>query len=457
MMSQPFSISCLLAFYLLTLAQAQSTSESITRLVTTIESTITVVPIAYTVSTDDYLPAEPTPTCEVGRVTCPTCDGKDIDIDGGSSYKVHCDAALSSNTTAVQPEYITPNQCLLACDGADECVGTTLASNGSCALTTGSDYRLGSSDGDIAFVLIPYLPSWNSSNATTNTSGPPASKFFSSATIPVTYPTAYPNASNTPILHLPKPYYTNSTLPNATHPVNSSIPVNTTCSITNPTCPACNNQTLTDAHNVTYTVLCGYKLDARVDWAFGEPLPAAYCMARCDERNVTCLGASWSTEECVLALGSYIKVEDPDHMAFIRVIPPVPLPSPISVGLPRPPISTGLSYLNMSRYDGGSLTRSTIFATNPIAYPTVTVTDPPIATPPETSSYHSTETSTPTPEPSEGPPHGYGPPPWVHGYGGPDEGNGHHRPHGSWWQGGRPPWAHWGKPSWGPWQGRKRQ
>lgn len=455
-MSRPITIGCLLTAYLFTLARAQGTTESTSRLITTIESTVTVVPVAYPASTDDYLPADPTPTCDVGRVTCPVCDGEDIDIDGGSSYKVRCDASLSSNSTIIQPEYITPNQCLLVCDSADDCVGTTLASNGSCALTLGSDYRLGSSDGYIAFLQNVYIPS-NSSNATNSTSNPLASKFFSSATIPITYPTAYSNASNTPILHPPKPYYTNFTLPNSTYSANSSVPVNTTCSIKNPTCPACDNQTLTDMHNVTYTVSCGYKLDATLDWAFGEPLPAAYCMARCDERNVTCLGASWSTEECVLALGSYIKVEDPDHMAFIRVIPPVPLPSPISVGFPRPPISTGLSYTNMSRYDGGSLTMSTIWATNPTAYITPTVTDPPIAAPSETSSDIPTETSTSTPEPTIAPAQTYSPPPWTHGGGyGEEDGNGHHRPHGSSWQGGRPPWAHWGKPSWGHWQGRRR-
>jgi hypothetical protein len=105
-------------------------------------------------------------------------------------------------------------------------------------------------------------------------------------------------------------------------------------------------------------------------------------MSRCDERNVTCLGASWSTEECVLALGPYVKVADPDHMAFIRAaIPPAPYPALSTGSLPRPPISTGLSYLNMSRYDGSIFPQPALILTNPIAQPTITATDPPFPTP----------------------------------------------------------------------------
>jgi hypothetical protein len=348
------------------------------------------------------------------------------------------------------------------------------------------------------------------------------------------YPTSYPDASSTPTVHLPKPYYANFTLPNATYPVNPSIPTNNTCSNANPTCPACDNQTVTDRHNVTYTVLCGYSLDATLDYAFGEPLPAPYCMSRCDERNTTCLGASWSTEECVLALGPYVKVEDPDHMAFIRAaIPPAPYPALSTGSLPRPPISTGLSYLNMSRYDGISyplptlvgtgtdvITPSAVTATDP-PFPTLTSLDPycsyvsgvpvacygsavaatgyaPAPTPdsesftttargvpitnlsPTASPYpddpycfyaingdstqlvcqrhgttsESEDVSTPTPAPSQGLPEPYGgfrgpwggSPPWAHDGGdyGVDEGSRHHRPQGSWWQGGRPQWSHWG-------------
>lgn len=476
-------ISCLFsAFFFYVPSRAQASSD---RLVTTVQSTITVVPIAYTASAFEYLPAPPSPTCDVGKVTCPACHNEDIDIEGGATYNINCDAALSSNTSILQPTYITPNQCLVVCDSALDCMGTTLASNGSCVLVVGPDYRLGNSTGDIAFVQSEYAPS-NSTGATNSSSSKPlASKFFSSATIPVIYPTSYPtsspNASNTPILHQPKPYYTNYTFSNATVPVNSSTPTDNTCSISNPTCPACNNQTLTDMHNVTYTVLCGYKLDATLDYAYGEPLPAAYCMARCDERNTTCLGASWSTEECVLALGPYIKVQDPDYMAFLRAaLPAAPYPNISTAASPRPPISTGLSYTNMSRYDGGSGTlttkitptliltnpirptiiatdpvtvRPTLIATNPSIRPTITVTDPPPLPPTSTTPSIPTDTSETTPlsAPSQASPGNYGGwgggrPPWVHGGGdyGVEEGSRHHGPPGSWWQGGRPPWAHWG-------------
>jgi hypothetical protein len=479
MMLRSLLISCLLSTCFPAGGRAQNTSQSGSDPITTVtvQSKITVVPIPYTSPTDDYLPASPTPTCDVGSVTCPVCDGEDVDVDGGFTYKVHCDAGLSSNKTVLQPAYITPNQCLFVCETALDCVGTTLAANGSCVLTIGPDYRLSSSTGEIAFVQSEYIPSNSTSASNSSDSDPLASKFFSSATIPVVYPTSYPNATDTPTLHLPKPNYTNFTLPNATHSVNSSIPTNNTCSISNPTCPACNNQTLTDRHNVTYTVLCGYKLDATLDYALGEPLPATYCMSRCDERNVTCLGASWSTEECVLALGPYVKIEDPDKMAFIRAaFPPAPYPILSTGSLPQPPYSTGLSYLNMSRYDGSSFAPPTLIATTPVVQPTITVTDPPLSLPtsleqspvyPTTTAFVTEETRTPTPTPSQDAPQPYGgskgpwggSPPWAQGgYGGGygiDEGSRHHPPQGSWWQGGRPHWSHWG---WGkPSSGSHRQ
>ena len=529
--------SCLISACFPVGSRAQDTSQSGTRPITTVtlQSTITVVPIAFTTPAEEYLPPPSSPTCDAGRVECPACNGEHVDIDGGYTYRIHCDAGLSSNTSILQPAYITPNQCLVVCDSASDCVGTTLAANGSCVLAIGRPYfRLGSSIGDIAFEQIRYVPVNSTGTSNSSASDPLASKFFSSATIPLVYPTSYPDASSTPTVHLPKPYYANFTLPNATYPVNSSIPTNNTCSNANPTCPACDNQTVTDRHNVTYTVLCEYSLDATLDYAFGEPLPAPYCMSRCDERNTTCLGASWSTEECVLALGPYVKVEDPDHMAFIRAaIPPAPYPALSTGSLPRPPISTGLSYLNMSRHNGiiyplptlvgtgtDVITPSAVTATDP-PFPTLTSLDPycsyvsgvpvacygsavaatgyaPAPTPdsesftttargvpitnlsPTASPYpddpycfyaingdstqlvcqrhgttsESEDVSTPTPAPSQGLSEPYGgfrgpwggSPPWAHDGGdyGVDEGSRHHKPQGSWWQGGRPQWSHWG-------------
>lgn len=557
--------SCLISACLQVGGRAQ---ESGSRPITTVtlQSTITVVPVAFTTPSEEYLPAPSSPTCNPSSVDCPACDGEHVDIDGGYTYRVHCDAGLSSNSSVLQPSYITPNQCLVVCDSASDCVGTTLAANGSCVLSLGRpDYRVSSSTGDIAFEQIRYFPVNSTAASNSSASNPLASKFFSSATIPLVYPTSYLAATNTPAL--PRPYYANFTLPNATHPVNSSVPTNNTCSSANPTCPACDGQTVTDRHNVTYTVLCGYSLDATLDYAFGEPLPAPYCMSRCDERNTTCLGASWSTEECVLALGPYVKVEDPDHIAFIRAaIPPAPYPALSTGSLPRPPVSTGLSYLNMSRYDGSSFPQPTLILTNPIAQPPITATDPPFPIPTSLDPYCSyvsgvpvacygsavygtgyapaptpesdhttptpasdvtstargvpftslpsgysaypddpycfyitiggspqlvcqrhgpsesqveatasasgsedTSTPTPTPVPSQGLPQPYGgfkgpwggSPPWAHGDGngdyGVDEGSRHHKPQGSWWQGGRPQWSHWGWGKPGTRHGQKRR
>jgi hypothetical protein len=400
-MSRFLIINCLLAACLSIISQAQGINGTASRCVTTVRSTYTVVPIAVT----EYLPAPPSTTCNTLKVTCPACENEEIDVEGGNAYTVHCDAALSSNASLVQPAYITPNQCLLVCDSTLDCVGTTL-SNGTCVLTTGPDYRLGTTTGQIAFVQGPYRVSNTSGTVNSSYSNAPTSKFFSSATIPVVYPTSYLDTTNTPVLHSPKPYYTNFTLPNATYPANASfptgtayptgtsyltgaafptgspLPINNTCSLSNPTCPACDGKAQVDRHSVAYTVLCGYSLDATLNYALAEPLPAAYCMSRCDERNSTCLGASWSTEECVLALGPYVRVRDPDHMAFIRAAPvanpltpshyPILLTGASSL---RPSMSTGPSYLNMSRYDGGSgMVTPKIIATNPAAQATVTIT-----------------------------------------------------------------------------------
>ncbi|KAM0719258.1 hypothetical protein Q7P37_005163 [Cladosporium fusiforme] len=210
-----------------------------------------------------------------------------------------------------------------------------------------------------AFSILPYYPA-NVSSSINSSGSPPLVSVYSSGTAPtapIAYATSYPSSA---ALHLPKPIYSNYTWPNVTHPSNSSyIPLNETCTLSNPTCPACNNKTVTDPHNVTYTIQCDFSLDATLDYAFAEPLTAEYCLSRCDQRNVTCLGASWSTEECVLALGPIVgKIKDPGHLAFLRLaVPQSPNASYPTNTLPRPPVSTGLSYLNMTRYDGGSLTR----------------------------------------------------------------------------------------------------
>lgn len=220
------------------------------------------------------------------------------------------------------------------------------------------------------FSILPYYPTQVSSSVDPDHSSPSTLIDLpgSTPTEPVAYAPSYPPAA---AFHSPKPFYSNFTWPNITYSTNSSSTSrNETCSLFHPTCPACNNQTVTDSHNVTYVVQCGYKFDAALDFAFAEPLTANSCLARCDGRNVTCLGASWSTEECVLALGPIVgKIEDPGHLAFLRL--GVPPPSNISYPtnpLPRPPISTRPSYLNMTRYDGGSLTRVPSPATTAIDF-----------------------------------------------------------------------------------------
>lgn len=564
---------CLSIFFPL-LVQAQSVSDADDRPVTTIRSTITVVPVAYTATsyTTETSPAEesafiiiapapyedtsiapsgtgavddnvgtvtvtayasstPTPAvCEIGQVTCPACDGEIVSVDTMSFYTVECDATLSSDTVVEQPAYITPDQCLVICESTPDCVGTTQSIDGTCSLVVGTTYKVESSTAsDIAFVRVPYVSMETSNSTNTNVSNPIESKSFSSASftlkpyptaypnvsdippvpllspINVTYPNAtayptaylssYPTASGAPTLNLPKPIYTNFTLPNATYPtnttlpmgtslpmstsvqVNTTLPTNGTCSILNPTCPACDNQTLVDNHNVTYTVFCGYSLDATLDFAFGEPTPAAYCMSRCDERNSTCFGASWSTEECVLALGDFVgMVVDPDHMAFVRAALPQepPYSNTSTPSGPLPPLSTGPSWQNMSRYPEASsapATRPTLIATGLTFTTSVLLPTGPAVQPVPSSRYPSPTgalpsygsvvkpSSAPTSseaagEPTDAPWTG-GRLPWAHGGGGYVGGQGdHHGPPsaGSWWKNSGPPWAHWGgwgKPAWG--------
>ena len=194
-------------------------------------------------------------------------------------------------------------------------------------------------------------------------------------------------------------------------------------------------------------------------------------------------------------------IEDPDHMAFVRAgIPQEPAPpsneSTPTPAPPLPPLSTGLSWQNMSRYPeassapatrptlistGLTFTTSVLLPTGPavqpvpssgylsstgalpsptaalsssygsVVKPSTAPTVKPSAAP--TSTQRTTESGSPS-EPTGAPWNG-GRPPWAHGgggYGPGGQGN-HDTPSaGSWWKGGRPPWAHWGgwgKPSWG--------
>jgi hypothetical protein len=193
---------CLSVFFPL-LTQAQSVSDADDRSVTTIRSTITVVPVAYTetISTTETPAAEesafiiiaPAPAeesaviiiapapyegndttiapsgtgaaddnvgtitvtvtgspstsptaavCNAGQATCPACDGEIVSVDVMSFYTVECDASLSSDDVVDQPAYITLDQCLVICESTPDCVGTTRSSNGTCSLVVGTDYKL---------------------------------------------------------------------------------------------------------------------------------------------------------------------------------------------------------------------------------------------------------------------------------------------------------------------------
>ncbi|KAK6441627.1 hypothetical protein LTR95_002138 [Oleoguttula sp. CCFEE 5521] len=209
-------------------------------------------------------------------------------------------------------------------------------------------------------VVSPEPPQYNSSNLPPwYTSGP-------SNVTNATRPTAWnPNNPH------PTPWSSNSTLltpsyPNITHPTpynpNST---NMTCSLSTFSCPACDSKTVTDLHNTQYSVLCNKRLLSTSRYALAEPLSAAYCLSQCDERNATCVGASWSSDDgCVLATGKINgTVSDPDSTAFIRL---GLLPSYSTGTGSLTPVTTQPTWLNMSAHPP--------MATAPLPYPTGAVT-----------------------------------------------------------------------------------
>nr|OQO18594.1 hypothetical protein B0A51_12082 [Rachicladosporium sp. CCFEE 5018] len=166
--------------------------------------------------------------------------------------------------------------------------------------------------------------------------------------------------------------------PNVTHltPYSPNA-TNTACSLSTFSCPACDGTTVTDLHNTQYSVLCNKRLLSISRYALAEPLSAAYCLSQCDERNATCAGASWSSDDgCVLATGKNNgTVSDPDSTAFIRL---GPLPSYSTGTGSLAPITTQPTWLNMSANPTGSFTSApSLIATAPIHFtstPAVTIT-----------------------------------------------------------------------------------
>lgn len=427
---------------------------------TTVISTITVVPVAATEPAYQPLPTETTPpsseVCSIGNLACPVCAGQNTTLEDGSLYQISCDTRVLSDTTTAMADYITPIQCLLFCANAPLCKGATLQEDGTCVAAVGMTTRLTESPGEIAFEQIEYVSQNSSIIANTSSEDPLATMSFTSA------PSAgIPSASPFPTsaaLQLPKPIYTNFTWPNVTSPsTNNTLPSNDTCYPANPTCPACHNKTITDIHNITYIVFCDHSLDATLDYAFGEPLTAAYCLSRCDERNVTCLGATWTTEECVIALGP-TKIGNPGHMAFVRVSGLSEPNSTFTTGLlPRPPISTGLMWPNLTSYADGSAPLPTLTGTGvslptdeaePTLIPSTEVEPSAMSTvygtaPGATYGVPSVTTEVTVPSTTVLPPLGLPPPPpppgYDTGYGPENDGDdGVYN-----WQDARPAWLHW--------------
>ena len=374
------------------LLQHQALAQAAVSVSTTVALTVeTVIPLAPGPEVNPGGPIH-NATCTADTLSCPGCNGQNITDSDGATYAAHCSSYISSSAISEQPTLVTPSECLLACDGFFGCTGAYITDEGNCTLAIGALFGTFDLDGHTAFISTGDIIETIGNTTTSSVSGVPTSTGLPSGapapyanvtstapllppvplatgTVPlnITWPSTNATAYNaTP--PYPLPYNVTSghgsgttawaiatapahpPYPNATIAANATMPSNSTCSIKHLSCSACNNQTITDLFNTTYTVLCDTSLTSTSQYAFAEPLPAAYCMAQCDERNATCVGAYWTDEECTLALGTYKDtLANPGYIAFLRQA----AAWPVITSLPMPVPTTVPTWLNMSMYNTG--------------------------------------------------------------------------------------------------------
>lgn len=377
---------------LITLFQQQASAQMEVSVSTTLALTVeTVIPLAPGPEVNPGGPIQ-NATCTADTLSCPACNGQNITDSNGSTYAAHCSSYISSSAISQQPTLLTPSECLLACDGFFGCTGAYITDDGNCTLAIGALFGMLDLDGYTAFVSMGDIIETIGNTTISSVSESP-----SSTGLPSSAPAPYANISSSPPL-LPRVPLATGTVPlnitwpstngtayNATPPypvpgnvttaygtattpwaiatapahppysnntvtANATMSSNSTCSLKHLSCPACNNQTITDLYNTTYTVLCDTSLTSTSQYAFAEPLPASYCMAECDERNATCVGAYWTDEECTLALGTYKDtLANPGYIAFLRQA----AAWPVITSLPVPTQTTAPTWLNMSMYNAG--------------------------------------------------------------------------------------------------------
>ncbi|OQO03584.1 hypothetical protein B0A48_10249 [Cryoendolithus antarcticus] len=375
---------------------------------------------------------DPVSTCTIDNISCPACDGQNITKGGNSNYQVVCGTYLTATHITLQSGDHTPFDCIAACDSTLACTGAHITDGGACSLAMGKIFGKIKLRGYTAFIAIADVPpaAATSSVAEPSSPGVVVTVAASAGTVvsagPPTPPAPYANNTySTPFTTHPSPGPGATGIVSSDPPQYDSSNLSSSYPSTGPIAtgvrpikrherdstygleseqPAPNTMelqlhaayTFVPQHHPSYSlqpklhqhdlltqhlqlpslrrILCNKRLLSNSRYALAEPLSAAYCLSQCDERNATCVGASWSSDDgCVLATGKINgTVSDPDSTAFIRL---GLLPSYSTGTDSLTPVTTQPTWLNMSAYPTGAFTSAhPPIATAPIPYPTGPVT-----------------------------------------------------------------------------------
>ncbi|KAF2170986.1 hypothetical protein M409DRAFT_18958 [Zasmidium cellare ATCC 36951] len=221
--------------------------------------------VSITSTTSAAPAASSSATCDL-RLTnlCPRCDGRQVETEDGSAYKISCESDLYSNSSYSPQEWMSPGECLTECDKFEWCKGTVYYDDRSCELARGEDVFPTSKADYTAFLPV-------------STEVAAAAK-----TSPSAFPTIFP---------------ANYTKPSSTgEPTFSILPISSGCDLEAPTCPQCDGFPYVDKLHGSYTVMCGVEPDCVSTSVFREEAEnVEYCIQSCDQ-DATCLGLKWFPE-----------------------------------------------------------------------------------------------------------------------------------------------------------------
>ncbi|KAK4501647.1 hypothetical protein PRZ48_007456 [Zasmidium cellare] len=245
-----------------------TTSTSRVQITTTIYGPGATPPaqISITSTTSAAPAASSSATCDL-RLTnlCPRCDGREVNTEDGSAYRINCDSDLYSNSSYSPQEWMSPGECLTECDKFDWCKGTVYYDDRSCELARGEDVFPTSKAEYTAFLPVSTITAAGAPNKS-----------------PSAFPTIFP---------------ANYTKPTSTgEPTFSILPISSGCNLEALTCPECNGAPYVDKLNGSYTVVCGVEPDCVSTLMFRDGAEnQEQCIQGCDQ-DVTCLGVKWFPE-----------------------------------------------------------------------------------------------------------------------------------------------------------------